>query len=177
MTYITHTELAERPGATELAQVATPGHQAVVAAELLDAALRGNDRSAWSTADNDAADATLRVIDDAVADAAALIDGYLVQRGYTLPIAIGHAGRSVLTAWCRAIARYLLQKDAISDEKASSVARDYRDALMTLKLLAEGKFSLGGDDPKADAGQGSATDVRFSYDPPVFGRSQLRSFR
>lgn len=94
-----------------------------------------------------------------------------------MPIATGHAGRSVLTTWCRAIARYMLHKDAISDEKSSSIARDYRDALMTLKLLAEGKFSLGGDDPQASGAAGSSTDVRFTYDPPVFGRDQLRSFR
>ncbi|HEJ4409489.1 TPA: DUF1320 domain-containing protein, partial [Pseudomonas aeruginosa] len=39
--YITLPELAERPGADELSQVATPQQYRVVQTELLDALLRG----------------------------------------------------------------------------------------------------------------------------------------
>ena len=45
MSYITPAELAERPGARELAQIASAEHQAVVEAALMDATLRGTDRS------------------------------------------------------------------------------------------------------------------------------------
>jgi phage gp36-like protein len=53
----------------------------------------------------------------------------------------------VVAEWSRAIARYYLHKDAISDANTSPIARDYRDAMKLLQQLAEGKFSLGVDDP------------------------------
>lgn len=178
MPYITHVELAERPGARELAQLASAEHLAVVEPALMDATLRATDRSAWPPEAQDAADAALARIDDAVAEADSLIDGYLVQRGYTLPMVLPpvSAGRSVLAAWSRAVARYLLNKSRISDETKDPIARDYRDALKMLGLLVQGKYSLGADDPaKTSASAGS--DVRFASTPSVFGRSQLKAFR
>ena len=177
MPYITHTELAERPGARELAQVATADNLAVVDVDLMEASLRGTDRSAWDADAQAAADDALRRIDDAVAEADATIDGYLAKRGYAVPLQLpAESARKLIAGWSRAIARYLLQKDSISDEKTSPIARDYRDALRLLQLTAEGKFSLGAEDPQA-SGAGSATDVRFSYPEPVFGRQQLKAFR
>lgn len=178
MPYITHAELAERPGARELAQVATPDGKPVVADDLMDATLRGLDRGAWSAEDTADADAALRRIDDAVSEADAVIDGYLAKRGYAVPLDLSAAStRKLVAGWSRSIARYLLQKDSISDEKTSPIARDYRDAQRLLQATAEGKFSLGAEDPQAGGGTGANTDVRFSYPEPVFSRSQLRGFR
>ena len=57
------------------------------------------------------------------------------------------------------------------------MARDYRDALKMLGLLAQGKYSLGAGDPAAPTNApGGATEVRFDSAPSVFNRSQLRSF-
>lgn len=84
--YITPAQLADRPGATELAQVATPEREAIVDAELMDATLRATDRSAWSPDLTAIADLALASVQTAIDDAAALIDGYLSQR-YTLPLA------------------------------------------------------------------------------------------
>jgi phage gp36-like protein len=178
MPYVTHAELADRPGAQELALVATPEHLAVVEAGLMDATLRGGDRSAWPPEAITAANAALANIDDAVAEGDALIDGFLAQRGYTLPLELppSATGKSVLTAWSRACARYLLHKTRISDETKDPIARDYRDAMRMLKLLADGKYSLGAADPQASAST-SSTDVRFSGAPNVFGRDQLKAFR
>ena len=178
MPYITHAELAERPGARELAMLASAEHTAVVDAALLDATLRGLDRSAWPPEALAAADATLARIADAVAEADSLIDGFLAQRGYALPLALPpvSASRSVLGAWSRAVSRYLLHKSRISDETKDPIVRDYRDALKMLGLLAQGKFSLGADDP-ARAPASAGTDVRFNSAPAIFGRDQLRSFR
>lgn len=180
MAYVTHAELAERPGAQELAQVASTAHRRqLVNAELLDAALRGADTAAFDAEQRAHAAEALRRIDDAIADAGALIDGFLAQRGYSLPLALpSHAGRTMLTAWARAIARYNLHKHAITDEAKSPIARDYRDALKLLQQVAEGKFSLGAGDPinAGDTG-GAGTDVRFQFAPPVFGRDQLKAFR
>lgn len=176
--YVTHVELAERPGAEELGQVAGADHLGVVDGALMDATLRAADRSAWDADEIAAADLALQRIDDAVAEGDAIIDGFLVQRGYTLPLELppSSTGKSVLTAWSRAIARYLLHKNRISDESKDPVARDYRDALKMLKLLVEGKYSLGAGDPEKVASEAS-TDVRFIGDENVFGRDQLRSFR
>ena len=69
MPYITHAELAERPGAVELAQLATDANRPVVDAELMDATLRGADRSAWSAEALTDADDAMRRIDEAVAEA------------------------------------------------------------------------------------------------------------
>ena len=47
MPYITTAELAERPGAREIALLATSDNAATVDYALMDATLRGQDRSAW----------------------------------------------------------------------------------------------------------------------------------
>lgn len=172
MAYITPIDLAERPGARELAQVATPEDKHVADTALMDATLRGGDRSAWSVPDQADADAAMARIQDAVAEADSLIDGFLAKRGYALPLA---PVPKLVTGWSRSIARYLLHKSRISMETNDPIVRDYRDALKLLQLTSDGKFSLGADDVVATGGSG--TDVRFSYPEPVFGRKQLNSFR
>ena len=82
----------------------------------------------------------------------------------------------MLSAWARSIARYLLNQSRITDEAKDPVARDYRDAMKMLGLVAQGKFSLGGADPAA-SDPAAATDVRFDGDTAVFSRDQLRAFR
>lgn len=178
MPYISHAELAERPGARELAQVSSSVAQPVRDEALMDATLRAADRSRWTAEEVAAADAALKRIDDAVAEADALIDGFLIQRGYTLPLVLSptSTGKSVLTSWCRAIARYLLNKSRVTDESKDPVVRDYRDALKMLQLLAAGKYSLGAGDPSMPQSTGM-TDVRFEGAPTVFGRQQLKAFR
>ncbi|MBB1601578.1 gp436 family protein [Variovorax sp. UMC13] len=178
MPYVTLVDLAERPGARELAQVAGAEHLVVVEAALMDATLRGVDRAAWPSDAIASADAAVARIKDAVDEAGAVIDGFLAQRGYSLPLELppSSTGKSVLGAWARSISRYMLHKGRITDESKDPIARDYRDAVKMLKLLAEGKYSLGADDP-AQAGSSGSTDVRFAGAPTVFGRDQLRSFR
>jgi len=178
MSYITLAELAQRPGARELAQVASNALQAGRDDALMEATLTGADRSAWTPEQCAVADAAKARILNAVAEADALIDGYLVQRGYDLPLQLPttSSGKRVVTGWSRAITRYLLNQSRITDESKDPVARDYRDALKLLGLLAQGKFSLGADDPAANTATQS-TDVRFDGAPTVFGRDQLRAFR
>lgn len=178
MAYITPADLAERPGAREIAQVASLPPQIVRDDALMDATLRGADRSAWTLEQLQAADAAYDRVQDAISEAGAVIDGYLAQRGYPLPLQLSptSTGRSVLTAWARAITRYLLNKDRVSDASKDPTARDYQDALRMLGLLAQGKYSLGAGDPEA-AAQAGGVDVRFVGDAPTFGRRQLRAFR
>lgn len=171
MSYITHAQLAERPGARELAEVATPAHLRMVPYELMAAALTGSDRSAWTAEENERADAALERIDDAIKDAQAMIDGFLALRGY-LPL---DPVPGIVTAWCRAITRYKLHQHRLSTDDKDPIVRDYRDAMKLLQLTADGKFSLGANDPiQTDP---NSIDVRFDADPNVFGRDQLKAFR
>jgi len=178
--YITLAELAERPGARELSQVATPEFKPVVDPALMDATLRGTDRSSWDAERIAVADDAARRISDAVAEGDAVIDGFLVQRGYRVPMDPPPTGatKSMLTAWSRSIARYLLHKHRITEGTKDPIVRDYEDALKLLGLMAQGRFSLGANDPTQTGAEGGFNpDVRFEGAPPVFGRDQLRKFR
>ncbi|MCY1503919.1 hypothetical protein D9M68_380680 [compost metagenome] len=172
MQYITAVQLAERPGALELSQVATAAHVKPVPAELMEATLRGGGRSAWTVDQLAAADDALQRIQDAVGQAESLVDGYLARRGYGLPLS---SVPELVTGWVRDIARYLLHKDRGGREESDPIVRAYRDALKFLELTAAGKFSLGAADPiQSDP---NSLDVRFDAAPSVFNRDQLRGFR
>ncbi|WP_220814088.1 gp436 family protein [Pseudomonas paralcaligenes] len=168
--YVTLPELADRPGATELAQAATPLRYPSVAPDLLDALLRGEPVGSWPAEEVQIGTETLDVIVSAINDAQAIIDGYLRRRGYPLPLATRF---SIVTAWARAIARYLIHKDRLSAEATDPILRDYRDALKFLQLVADGKFSLGPDDPIAPVSGGTP---EFSAPPRVFDRHTLKDF-
>lgn len=172
MPYVSHQQLAERPGALELAQVASDAHAAdLVDGALMEATLRGADRDAWDEGARAHADRALVRIDDAVADADATIDGFLSRAGYTLPLA---PVPGIVAAWSRDIARYLLHKDRIADDRADPIARAYRDAMKLLRDTADGKFSLGLNDPQAPAPGGGAA----VYDAPsrVWSGDALEDF-
>lgn len=170
--YLTHAQLAERPGARELAQVASERHETPVAADLMAATLRGEDRSAWTAPQIAAADAALARIDEAATEADSLIDGFLVGRDYTLPLA---PVPTLVTGWARAIVRYKLHQERISDPDTDPIVRDYRDALRLLALVQQGKFHLGAGDQFAAAAD--ELHVEIQSEPTVFGRDQLKSFR
>lgn len=170
--YVTAVQLADRPGATELAQVATPERKPVVDADLMDATLRAGDRSAWSSDDQAVADLALAVVQDAITSADALIDGYLARR-YTLPLT---SSPPILAVWGRAIARYQLHKDRRTMETNDPVVRDYNDALKLLAQVAAGTFSLGADDAALED-DGDSDVVFVAGDVPVFGSDQMGSFR
>ncbi|MFV0664350.1 phage protein Gp36 family protein [Denitromonas sp.] len=170
MPYATHLDLAESPGARELAEIASPEHAPMVAYELMDAALRGADLSGWQADEVALAHQALARIDDAVRDAAALIDGYLAKRGYALPL---DPVPGLVTAWARALVRYMLHKDRRSLEDNDPIVRNWRDAVRLLQQTADGKFGLHA----ADAVAVNKLDARLCGAPNVFGRDELRAFR
>lgn len=171
MDYITLVHLAERPGAKELAQVATAQHLKIVDSALLDAALRGGDLRAWTPEQVAGVDLVLERITEAMTEAESIVNGYLAKRGYGLPLS---PVPGLVTGWVRDIGRYLLHKDRISDDK-DAILRNYKDALKFLQMVADGTFSLGAEDPIAN--NPMLADVRFDADENVFNRQQLRSFR
>lgn len=159
--YITLAQLADRPGAEELSLTATPEHKQRVDYDLMQASLLGADRSEWDEEDVAVADEAISRINDAITNAASIIDGYLGQRGY-LPLAQDYP---IVTHWCRSITRYLLNQSRQSMESTDPVVRDYRDAIKLLEACAAGRFSLGADD--ALAGQTGEPAFRR-------GRTKLR---
>lgn len=168
MGYVSHSQLADRPGALELAQVASEQHGAVVDAELLEATLRGSDRSAWDPADIAAADVALQVIVDAIADADGRINGFLLQAGYPVPL---NPVPAIVAGWSRDITRYTLHKDRIGDDRSDPIARAYRDAMRLLELTAQRKFALGIEDPQRnDDGE---SGMAFDTGSKAFGRDAL----
>lgn len=163
--YVTLIQLAEIPGALELAQVASDSHKPVVAAELMELTLRDGDRSDFTAEEIEAADEARDRIEQAAREATGLVDGYIGKR-YRLPLP---NPPKILATWARSITRYKLHANRISDERTDPIARDYRDALKFLEQVAKGQFSLGLDDPE-DAGAG---EVRMDPGHKVFGRRYL----
>lgn len=151
MAYITHQQLLDRPGSRELAEVASDEAKDMVPYELMALTLSGGDRSAFDAEQIANADAALARIDDAVADADGVIDGYLRKGGYTLPLV---PVPRVVTVWCRAISRYYLHKNRGRLESDDTIVRDYKDSLQQAEKAASGKFSLGADDEVVETGAG-----------------------
>ena len=166
MSYITPAQLADIPGALELAELTSERGHRPVATALMDATLRGGDREAFPPADVARADVCLARINAAIADTTAVIDGYLARR-YSLPLASTPA---LLVAWARAIVRYRLHGDRISGEGTDPVVRDYRDTLRQLEHVAAGKFSLGIEDPTT--GSTGLGDFVIHGGDKQFGRSE-----
>lgn len=141
MAYVSYIQLAERPGALELSQQASPDVGELVPVELMDATLRGADRSSWTDEETARADQALARIDEAVADADALIDGYLQRGGYSTPLA---DAPTLVVQWSRSITRYLLHRELVTKSgEADPVLRDYNNAIKMLQQVANGQLMLG----------------------------------
>ncbi len=167
--YATPAQLADAKLVRELAQVATPEHAPVIADDLMEATLRGEDRDAFDPADVAIADQALVAIETALTDASTVIDGYLRMRKpkpYVTPL---DPVPGIVQVWARWIARYLLHKDRVNtDDRTDPVVRDYTEAKKFLDLVAAGRFSLGSDDPlsppPAAAPQVKAPEREFTMD-------------
>jgi phage gp36-like protein len=152
--YITPAQLAAGAGVLrELTQIFELADE-----QLLSLTIAGGDRSAYTAEQIAAADAALSEIDASITRADGEIDTYLVQRGYTVPVSAVQF--PVLTTWARMIARYHLQPQRDrSSEETGRVERDYRPALAALAQVADGKRSLGADDPLAQAVTAGGAEV------------------
>lgn len=171
MSYVTPLQLAEKPGARELAQAASTEHQAIVDAELMDLTLRGLTRTGYTADELAAADAALARIAEIIVETDALIDSYIARR-VALPLS---PVPLVLTRIARAVVRYELQKDRTGDARTDPIVRDYQDKLQLLAGIRDGDVTLGLDDPAS--ANAPALDVRIESGDKVFGRDGLRSFR
>lgn len=137
MSYASQNDLSARFGLDELAQV--------------------SDQSGRGVLDQD-------VVDRALEDANAEVDGYLSAR-YSLPLALANIPAILKRVTCD-IARYRLWNDRASDE----VRQRYEDARRLLEQIAAGKVRLGL--PEADTPAESLAAGRES-NPPVFDRGSM----
>ena len=106
------------------------------------------------------------VIDRAVADADAEIDGFVGSR-YTLPLP--EPVPPVLVPIACDIARYRLYDDAVP----VIVRQRYEDAIARLRDIAAGRLSLGIDPAPAASSQGS---LAVRAPARIFGADQLRDY-
>lgn len=172
--YCTGTQLADAKLTRELAQLTTPSDQPTLSDALMEATLRGDDRSSYDPADIAVADDALVHVLQALTDADAVIDGYLALRkptAYVLPLS---PVPGIVSVWARWIARYLLNQDRVGTrEETDPVVRDYKAAIRFLELARDGKFALGADDPLPPA-SGGAPD--YCAPPRQFDTDTLRDF-
>lgn len=161
MSYISDADLIERPGAAEIAQVATPAEHPVVATDLMTATLAGADRSGFDPGDVLIADQALDRVHSAIAEASATIDAALGSR-YSLPLP---STPLVLTRLARAIVRYILHTHLLTASEDSPIIRDYRAAMATLREIGAGRMTLGLPAPA------SVAEVLIDESPPLLQQS------
>ncbi|MFW2438062.1 MAG: gp436 family protein [Arenicellales bacterium] len=113
MAYITTQELIERFGKKEMLELADPHETGSI-------------------------DAT--VVDAAIDDASALIDGFVSKGGYDLPLS---SVPRTIKRICADITRYYLWDDSASDR----VLELHKDGITWLKDLAAGRTELGEETP------------------------------
>lgn len=137
MSYATPADLVERYEADLIAQRAVPEGIRVVG-PLLVLTINGGDRSAYSTAEIEAADRGLARIVEVLLDADGLIDGYLSPLGLSLPL--GTVPRIIKRIACE-IAKFYLWGDQAG--KDSTEERDYKASVKTLEGIRRGDVELG----------------------------------
>jgi len=104
------------------------------------------------------------VVDQAITDADAEIDGYLGAGGYTVPL---DPAPTVIASLSADITRYRLHDDLAPP----AVRTRYEDARRMLEAIAAGRVSLGANDAT-----GSAGSPEFEAPGRVFSRSTLEDF-
>lgn len=139
MSYAGVQDLVERYGEQEIIQLTDRDHAGVIGAVVVERALR---------------------------DAAAEIDGYLAAR-YVLPLA---TVPTVLVRLCADLARYYLYDDHAPEQ----VVRRHKAAIELLRRISTGEVALGlsedGEEAQASDGAEMESDGR------IWGRANSRGF-
>ncbi|WP_416199910.1 MAG: DUF1320 domain-containing protein [Pseudomonas shahriarae] len=152
-------QLIVRFGARDIAQVAVPDTDRVIASELLVAAAAGQPLDEWPSEDVATAVATLARIADAVTRARSEVSFYLRFR------AAGEDAPAWVTDDLAEIARYHLYDDAGKEE--STVRVLYKDVIKRLETLAR-------EDKERGASDGGQSGFQISHQPRLMTRGTLR---
>ncbi|MDX1301190.1 gp436 family protein [Photobacterium sp.] len=123
-------------------------------------ALTDRDGSAGAVVDS--------VLNQAIDDACATIDGYLGGR-YSLPL---HIVPRVLARTACDLARYYLNDDVLGDEH--QVAKRYKDAISYLEKVGRGVLQLGVDSNNARPESNNTATITSAGS--VFGRDRAKGF-
>ena len=107
------------------------------------------------------------VAQQALDDAAAEIDGYLMNR-YTLPLP---KPLRILTVYCCDIAVYRLCTG--KRQLTEDIVHRYEAAVKFLQLVAAGKVGLGVTDPAGEKPAVQGNGVMFTTQEKVFGRDSV----
>ncbi|WP_104911926.1 phage protein Gp36 family protein [Pseudomonas sp. LG1D9] len=152
-------QLIVRFGASDIAEVATPDTDRVIASDLLVAAAAGQPLGEWPPEDVATAVATLARIADAVTRARSEVSFYLRFR------AAGEDAPAWVTDDLAEIARYHLYDDAGKEE--STVRVLYKDVIKRLETLAR-------EDKERGASDGGQSGFQISHQPRLMTRRTLR---
>jgi phage gp36-like protein len=136
-------------GASEMAQLGDPDLSSSVTGELLQLTVDGGDRSAYTQAEQDAADAAVVRINNSISTAEKRINSYISPR-YSLPLSQTLIDESSLPQAAADIARYLLMDDKATDEADTR----FRHSIAWLRDVQANKASLGEQDTGVATPQG-----------------------
>lgn len=161
MPYATATDLLERFDAEELAQRTDRGVPRLVTAVMLKTAAAGSSMAAYTNEEQAATAAALVLVNKALVDADATVDGYLAGR-YKVPMASAPA---VLGRLACDLTRYFLY----DDQATETVKQRHDAAIAVLRDIAAGKVSLGAD--LGASAQPKGGSVEISSGGAVFGRN------
>ena len=130
MAFASRSDLLARSNARRLAQLAVPADMDMVPDEALRAAIAGSDLSAFSQAEQDALALALEAIDQALADADALI------LSYGIPDTVQ---TTLLARLASTVALYYLQG---AERMTDDVRKAYDGVIDTLKAHSRGDLDL-----------------------------------
>lgn len=130
MAFASRSDLLARSNARRLAQLAVPADMDMVPDEALRAAIAGSDLSAFSQAEQDALALALEAIDQALADADALI------LSYGIPDTVQ---TTLLARLASTVALYYLQG---GERMTDDVRKAYDGVIDTLKAHSRGDLDL-----------------------------------
>ncbi len=118
--------------------------------------------------DGSTGDIVTDVLDQAIADATAVIDGYLIGR-YSLPLSTAPDN---LNRLCADIARYYLYDDVL--DAAHQAAVRYKSAMDYLTAVGKGTLRLNLS--SEDSSNSSTNLVEFGSAGSVFSRDKSKGF-
>lgn len=164
--YATPEDLLRLIGPAQLAGISRPDHMpgTSVSGALLQLTIAGGDRSAFSSAEQAAADDCLARIQLVLDQSSKQMDSYLSCR-YMLPLSTGTVAANALRKICSDLARYAMDDDSVD----KAIQTRYEDAIRWLEKVSSGKVNLP-DDPVAPTTgiQGVRTTPGVSF----FGRTE-----